>query len=519
MKKFFYLNILLLSITSKYSFSQSVIYTKQDSLNNFFIDIKEDQIGNYIITNTNSSQHPTLTLFNYTTTILQITPNGQPLSSITLPVNYNAEGIIYYNSNYYITGIQQNTTNTSNPINYLKIIKLNNNLQVIQSKIIDSITATSFNEFYSIKPTILNNNLYLLSSIIGTNGITLYKTDLNLNTKAKTTFANSYTFTDLNAFNNKIYTLAWDIQTPTLGSKLQVASFDTLLNITSVLSLDSITTFIVGNWPGVNSCKQLKVSIFPKAFITPVSSNKYIISGQGKVIYNAIGSTCYDDVQNIICTVNSNTNKIINFNLLGKTNGSDEIFYYGNGVSQKYSKIYHALSSGDNLSTSIFPQNKQSQVFVTKTDTSNSILWSKYIGDTMFYYTPLSVYATNDSGAIVSGIRYNYVTPAKSNTGEGFVMKLDKNGNQVFVGVKTNNGFTTNYHKCYPNPATNSLYFEFPTQEDIEIKIYDATGINIKSITSYKNQSNIDINNLLSGVYFYKATTKTNSFSGKFIKQ
>jgi hypothetical protein len=511
--------ISFLMLISLQIFAQNPIYTKQDSLNNYFLDIKETSTGDFIATSGSFTQNPTLSLYNYTTTIYKINTSGQLLNTYALPPNYSAQGIYYYNNFYFVTGIQQNTTNISNPQNYLKVLKLNSNFQEVQSKIFDSIDAINYKEFYSTKATIVNNQLYFLSAKIGINGIRLIKTDINLNIKASKTFApNSNIFTNLSAVGNKVYATAWDIQNTGFGSKLQIGAFDTLLNLTTILNLDSITYKQVGVIP--NSCTQPKVFMFPNASIVPVSNCKYVVSGHGKVIYayNPIG-TCPDDNQNIICTVDAVSNQITNYNIFGKINGYNELFYFGTGgVSIKYGNVYSVLLSGKGVNSGAIPQNKNCQIFVNKTDSLSNLIWDKYIGDTMFFYAPISVFATSDSGLVISGMRYNYISPVKSNVGEGFVMKLDKNGNQVFVGLKQNDN---NYveHKCHPNPAKDNIRFELPFVTTYKLEVFDLLGKNIFSDNNYTNQSDLSLENYVVGTYIYKISYKEKVFTGKFIKK
>jgi hypothetical protein len=74
--------------------------------------------------------------------------------------------------------------------------------------------------------------------------------------------------------------------------------------------------------------------------------------------------------------------------------------------------------------------------------------------------------------------------------------------------------------KVFPNPMTEALYINHPTQQYFDVII---TGISGKQIlkTAYRNDQPLSLQNLTSGTYFIKVTTKdskqTNTY--KIIKR
>lgn len=67
--------------------------------------------------------------------------------------------------------------------------------------------------------------------------------------------------------------------------------------------------------------------------------------------------------------------------------------------------------------------------------------------------------------------------------------------------------------KVYPNPVSDVINIEFLNEapSDFTIQLHDATG---RLISEYQNASTIDVNNLNSGIYIYRLTEGTKSYSG-----
>jgi aminopeptidase YwaD len=70
--------------------------------------------------------------------------------------------------------------------------------------------------------------------------------------------------------------------------------------------------------------------------------------------------------------------------------------------------------------------------------------------------------------------------------------------------------------RLYPNPAKEMIQLSLPANYDnFEGTIFDLSGRSIKTITS---PTNIDVNELSSGMYILKATLDNVPFEQKFIK-
>ena len=70
--------------------------------------------------------------------------------------------------------------------------------------------------------------------------------------------------------------------------------------------------------------------------------------------------------------------------------------------------------------------------------------------------------------------------------------------------------------KIYPNPATSILNISFTTTDQLNVSIKNYIGQTVYSIS---NQTQIDITNLTSGVYFVKVELGEKIITQKFIKQ
>jgi hypothetical protein len=77
---------------------------------------------------------------------------------------------------------------------------------------------------------------------------------------------------------------------------------------------------------------------------------------------------------------------------------------------------------------------------------------------------------------------------------------------------------TTSTIKVYPNPTSNFLYLDLPTQEEITIKIFDVSGRLLIEQTETSNS--ISTQQLQSGIYVVQVTDKKGTFArtARFIK-
>ena len=72
--------------------------------------------------------------------------------------------------------------------------------------------------------------------------------------------------------------------------------------------------------------------------------------------------------------------------------------------------------------------------------------------------------------------------------------------------------------EIYPNPVTNTLRILVKDYPSFDIKILDPNGKIYFESTAGQNISNIDVGELLPGIYFVLIKTGKSAFSRKFIK-
>jgi hypothetical protein len=145
-------------------------------------------------------------------------------------------------------------------------------------------------------------------------------------------------------------------------------------------------------------------------------------------------------------------------------------------------------------------------------------MWEKTYGNDM-YYRPISIIITQDSGCLISGMRYDSANTAYPGIAENFLLKLDKNGNNPIIGIKKYGESNYRSFTFYPSPAKEKIVFDFPLQESIDLIIMNILGEEIMEIKNYQNLDDVDIRHLLPETYIFRAKTKNGFYTGKFIKE
>ena len=70
----------------------------------------------------------------------------------------------------------------------------------------------------------------------------------------------------------------------------------------------------------------------------------------------------------------------------------------------------------------------------------------------------------------------------------------------------------------YPNPTNSIVNIEHPAIKTGVIKLYNLTGNEVLRANITSNATQLNINRLPSGIYFYQITSQNKSYSGKLIK-
>ncbi len=199
----------------------------------------------------------------------------------------------------------------------------------------------------------------------------------------------------------------------------------------------------------------------------------------------------------------------------------------GGNASLNYPAVNRSLSSKSGyvfagITENINPNNiwwgmQNSNFYVMKLDSLGNTIWDKKIGDVGSYYLLYDVLATKDGGCLLLGNVYKY----KSNTFQKdiIIVKLDSNGTTTWTQkIPTpNEGID-----LFPNPAstTISLKLNNANQQIQSLRILDMQGKTMIQQMPYRNQLQIDISTLSSGVYIIEGQTQSGAvFRRKFVKK
>jgi hypothetical protein len=478
-----------------------MLYTHQSSVNSNFLSVTQEQgTNNYLLVNLNVSYSPHFEVNK--SQILKISENGVLLDSLNLPPNLFFVGPLLYHKNYYyIYATQIKHYGPGSESYFTTVYKIDQNLQVVKTAIMD----TTYNDFLEdTKIVAKNNSLYLGHAQPASSRIHFYKTDLNL-VKKDSAVQDGLYLNDIANYGNKLLASGVQFAQGSATNRNQVMELDTNFNVLSRFNLDSLTSVSPG-------CSQtIGISLFTTN-LHAISDDKYSVMGHSRIVYNMNCDNWYGNVSSVI----KDNKKVLNTSLIGSTVEHLYTQPYTSSSSKRHHHIYSCAQAGWNAESA--PGISPSRILIHKVDTGANLVWVKYYGEQDMYYRPSGVHATVDSGVVVCGMRYNLLNPAVPGACEGFVMKLDKDGNQQFVGINAHGTAANKQHRCYPNPAGTAVFFDLPLQHEVDLIIMDALGKELKKIPQYNKQSKVDVSELPEGIYFYKAIGKTAVCSGKFVK-
>lgn len=512
-------HILLFVILSIGFFTKAytqILYTKQDSLNNNFYSISEE-IGkdNFLVNNVTQKIVPNGNFYT-NSKILKISRTGILLDSINIDTNFIAYGpLLATNNAYYIYGVKYVGTNINTVITYPTLIKYDINFHVIAITYFNAYSGSGVDLHQ--KTIIKNNNIYLFFGTQHTS-IKCYKLNTNL-TKLDSAIFSGYDLLGVTNYSKNIIVCGNGLSYPSSMGRLQVHELDTTFNLVSHFNIDSVTHITAGATSSPGSGCSATIGIEPmRGNLLEISNNKYLVSGYFPVEYNA---SCQNDKQNITSLIKNNS-QIIKTNILGKQNGIHEASAYFAYTAKKYNYLYTVSKSGANLQNPFSPQNVLTEIMVTKLDTNGNVVWNNFYNTPDYYYDPYSICGTSDSGVAVCGVRYNISNPAINGVCEGFVMKIDKNGNQVSTGIHDKEIVNSNTFNLFPNPTINEAYVQFPNLEnelEINIKVLDMLGKTVYQTNQKLNNDSatveIDTKQLTNGVYYVTVSSYKGSVTKK----
>lgn len=227
------------------------------------------------------------------------------------------------------------------------------------------------------------------------------------------------------------------------------------------------------------------------------NNNKLIHTGS--CIYSEHEDTRFMAIQ----TLDSNFNAI-NF----KTFGVLDVYNYAasyNSIAIADNMIYYG-GTRDVVFNS-FPETNN-YLPVIKLDSDLNKEWTMLLGGDA-YYIMSTICPTEEGGCVIAGTRFDSNT--QNHECDVYIAKLGPN-------CVTNTGtleLSANI-SLYPNPGNSIINIE--TEENIfTFEFYDAMG---KKVLQSQNQKTINVNNINSGIYFYRfIKNNTVQHIGKWIKE
>lgn len=442
------------------------IYTKQNSVSNNFLNVFEESVtNNLLVTCGNYSLNTGLHYANAKTTILKISPTGFLLDTFAIGGIFATAGkMINHNNNYYLYGTSSNSTNLNNRTIYPTVYKFDSNFKVIQKTILDSIHVNSVSTVQNT--VIINNSLYLLYFYGVIPKAKLFKLSLNLQIIDSMSFKTDGTYSMIKQGNNLVISGS-GLPKSSIWNQDQALKIDTSFNEINRYNFDSLA-FINSTSCGVEA------GLASFSNMIEISNNTYYVTGFYGIPYAA----CNMDDQ-VVYAIIKNNSKVLNCKNYGTQNGVRESYAnYNSTADIKGKYIFNTCVSKFTNGIALGANYTPTSILTAKIDTSGNLIWQKYFNTPNYYYQPMAVCATVDSGVVVTGMRFNTIYPTLKDSMEGFVLKYDKNGNEVAVSI--NEHYQTFVEvNLYPNPASNETTLKINSGNEpsvITITITDMYG-------------------------------------------
>lgn len=481
------------------------IFTRQNTENYWFKGVYEDSVSKdlYITASLIKSNPGYL---NTTSNIFKIDKNGILLDSIKIDTNLMVNAaLLRIGNNHFIHGSQAVNTNSSTFKAIPVIYKCDQNFNVIKKLVLDSNFASD-DALVNAHLLKKNNRLYITFALMNYSKVRLFKLDYNLNKLDSLTFNGSYTC-DLSSYGNHILLSGAGFPIASSFGNNQIAELDTSFNVLSRFNLDSITSVNPG-------CFQKVGVTYGHTNVYELSTNRYLMTGYSKVTYT---SSCQWHFKNTNAIIKNNS-IIEKSNIIGKPGAHTLYTMPYTSSHKKYHYIFTTGMYGYNYSNPYPPQSNPTEIMVNKIDTAGNTVWVNYYGTPNYYYSPLGVLGTSDSGCVVTGMRYNITSPTVPNVCEGFVLKLDKNGIIQYTGINDKEIIQRPIVNCFPNPAFKEITLEINSSEDFELEIYNSIGQLMKYMSGVKEKTTINIQGFPDGIYNFKLYSDKENYSGKFLK-
>jgi hypothetical protein len=162
-------------------------------------------------------------------------------------------------------------------------------------------------------------------------------------------------------------------------------------------------------------------------------------------------------------------------------------------------------------------QHDPSWIFLSKLDRDLNPIWTKLYGGDMFYQV-YSVKSTQDGGAIMACITYDYLTQDYEH--DILIMKVNEDGLIVGTGDELPN-ISVQDAIVYPNPGNESFTIQSgPQINGALFELFDMNGNLVLTTTLDERVETISATSLSTGTYPYRITFNNKMVgSGKWVKK
>jgi hypothetical protein len=498
-----FITLVLSSFNSAYG---QFIFTKQINTNYWFKGvIEENANGDLLFASTTLTN--TATYVDGESSIFEINKYGTQLDSIKLDSNLIFNGpVLKISANYYLCAEQIINHAPSTFMAVPVVYKYDLSFNLLKKSTLDALPLDEaiVNDNLVLK----NGRLYMAFWFSNSDKAKVYKLDLNFNKLDSMMFNCSFLGNLANYGNDKLLLSGGGFPAGSTTGKNQVMELDTNFNLISKFNLDSITSVNPG-------CFQKIGMSFGHCNLYELASNKYMVSGFSQVVYNSSCNYYFETTNSII----KNNSQVLKTNISGKPGVHNFFNMPVTSSTKMYNFVFSIADAGYSGTNPYPPQSTPSEIFINKTDTAGNIVWTKLIGTPNYYYSPMGICGTLDSGIVITGMRYNIASPAVIGACEGFVLKLDKNGNLSPTDIQENNKVIQNGILFYPNPSSGVLNLTIIDNKfaGLEMEIVNSLG---QVILKQTFSNSIDISRFTQGLYTIKVLSSDQSvYYSKFIKE
>jgi len=189
-------------------------------------------------------------------------------------------------------------------------------------------------------------------------------------------------------------------------------------------------------------------------------------------------------------------------------------FYQGVGYAPDTTYCFVSIPAGSgSLGGPVVYDPLSSQKFVftgiVAADFANPAMWSAFTADTAGIAP--STLGTVDSALYANITNHILGLPCCNYTGDG-----GRSSQTKPITQKANKAIQK--ISVYPNPATMTVYFTFPSSDETTIKILDVTGRLIdQQIVNNNTNTSFNVSGYTSGIYMYHVITNGSTQTGKIL--